>query len=781
MATKPTAHTRLAGRATTGCDREVLTMLDPHQPIAADSSDGVVTDQQWIRLGLPGLGDDQLRLAEARSQVLAGPLAEILGSSPIDAIEVLTCDGEHQEEYLLSPAPPGDAPVEAGQLTAAAATQGFDALLEAGVEPAIAALGLELDARLPDLIGVSVVDVDLEPVGATPLGTTRMVATTSDPIALEGTEAAHSLATAIAECATEDTSHLARTRVARTDEGSYLLEQQFAVVDGRNQALYPEERGDILTTSLTPALGTDERAGISTSRQILAERNWRARSLTEGPPVAHGTMPAAADGTPPADVRRTIRALLDDDYARLVGRQHKPGRLRAAYETLGVTPTIQLPDSAASLGAALGLVPQYHCGRWHAVDKRASPSIDSQVVVSEPAGLPADLQSMGTPPANGYDEPLSTPSAAALAAAEPWGPVSESLQRSAIRGLYEHGDTLLQNPPREAMCLRQSPAGVREPVVVSTTETLTRGDLVLAANRQRSAGGLTVITTSRTEADRICEALAQPFWAKRDGIGLYRTSLRYWMIHDRDRDWPGIVCRRLGTDLRWVLTTAGQVAARYDGSRIATAAPGAASMPAVSDLPIIWHTNDGLVLDWPGGDADSIGSLQQLPAYDLRPVSAPVVPTRPSYLDQVTVFVATDSGRLERYLPPRPAYLPGGDWPDKPAFETFLSKYTYRTDRDPLPIKGLISRFREWLHPQTVWPVPSLQEARRTLNEIVYNGLDVEVDVVHSGDGPHYDRQWRYPMEPAGRVLPLSTGSSPLSDSIARQLAAIRRQYETHV
>lgn len=731
---------------------------------------GEIDDRHWIRLALPGVNTERYRLRGARPDLLAEPLTTITETTPISMVSVLTMSGRDHEEYLLSGRSQQPDRIGRQELSRAASMEVFDHLLGADVERDVAALAAELEPRLLDRIGLTVVEVDLGPVGGTPAPTNRLVATTTEPLALDELGANHGFPPTLARLAERGCPHLARTRIARTTADTYCVEQQLATLDPARGALYGDEIGKLMTT--TPADGLGDAYDVSeltSSRQRLADAGWSVRTLGEGWPACHGTMPVAADGTSRGDAIATLRAMIDDEYARLCGRTHDRDRLQDAYDRLGVTPTIQVePDALASV---LGVVPNYDHGEWFPENAlgRAFPHVERVATLGEAAAT--DMATLSSGPTN----PPALPSDDDLDAIDPWMPTPRPLVRAAVRGLWEHGETRLETDvPREVTFGRPTSASASEPVVVGTKETLWPGDLILAAHRGGTASGVTVITDSRASASWVCDVYRRPFrFGGGDGVKLYQSPTRYWISED------GAVLRPAETRVVWHLDPDGTVTATHAGQRLLRTQSRTATLAGPSALPVIRPGESGYVLEEPDGERRRLSRVEAIPAYDLLPVALPVVPQRPSYLDIATVFVIED-GRLVRYTPSYPDVRGPEQWWAWPALDRFLGHYTYRTRTATLPIASLAEWFRVYLHPVTVRDLPSQSDALALVRHLAYDGPGRDVELRTDGSVMRCDRKWRYPLVPDGAVLPWSVGET-LPDDIARQFAEILTNHRTYV
>ncbi|MFC7058787.1 hypothetical protein [Halovenus salina] len=725
-------------------------------------TDGVVREQQWVRIIFPGVTDAQVQFETPKGGLLSRAVTEVLDETPLRMVEQLTYPGWDQHEYLFSSRPRRNIGFGKDALSTDDTADCFETLRDAGVEHTIAMLAAELDARLTDRIGCDVVEVDLTPVGTIPTRTCRLVGTTTNEIAFDqsGTESA--FATHIHSLTKQQTPHLARTRVAKTTADTYLVEQQLARFERAQQVLY----GDDVAALLEPVDGdlgsVYEPDALTSNYRRLGEMDWQARTLGEGLCRSHGAMVAHNDIGPGTDVETTMRAVTVDEYARLCGRDHDFERLRAVYEQLGVTPTVQL--ARESLTSVLGLVPNYGGGRWLSGDPvaRARPQLTLVTTVSDASGT--DREALG----RGLSTKFGTSISAEIEAVDVWPRPSSDLLQAAIRGLREYGDTVtIDGAPSEAAFVRTTPDGLSEPVLVGTADTLVAGDLIVAAERGGGNQGVTVVTATEADAQQIFDIYRTPFQTAGDThLALYPCSTQFWTFGNE------VALRSAGETVDWWLTPDGTLTATLDGTELTTgpmtdppADPGTPLLRVMKEPPhySVFHPERGLLATAPSVDRLAADLSQ-------HPIPLPVVPSQLSYLNCVTVFVV-NNGRLTRVTPDAPVATGDKTWLTA-ALEWFLNTFTYQAPGAQLSADTVTPQFRQYIAPQTTGRFPSTADVDWSIKTLTDYEDGDKLPQRPEGRLPVlFDRDWRYPHVPGQETLPQCLKSDSTANQLALRLA----------
>ncbi|TKX41360.1 hypothetical protein [Halorubrum sp. CGM4_25_10-8A] len=511
-------------------------------------------------------------------------------------------------------------------------------------------------------VGLSIVDADPNPVGASSAATQRLLSPTgpatpsfeTEPPAVESVLAAvrdrpHALAV-VATRGPDETTKIAVRLVDFSPETQIDTREALA-----------QSRADP-PVSLADHLGGSETI---TNRDLLEAHSWEVTTEyrlpgKQKPVLRKSSLPSheAWRADLAADLADTT-----EEYAQVFAPT--PGDPRAnGYRRLGMTG--QLPVAAEQLPAFFPVVSQqYPQSLWDDVAGRTAPHIRPVTPVAVPDTMTVAEQD---PTATGT---RTTPASLS-------GEYS-AFEQSVLRWCFERGidvaetDCSLSSVPFEL----NAPSGGRTLAYLIADE-LNRGRLLAAVwqvAHDPTLAGIRVFTETRDTANQTALTLLQPFKDARPSetvTPLYSQPRRLFGT-------AGVVVRPADTaPEQWVVTPANELQCRVDGTVVAAGELTGSLNPIADQLPQLVPTNGTVTLRHPQD-----GTTHAYESHDAARAATARIrrPARPASLatglEFATVFAHTGAD-FDQYLPTAAWDSKLTATPEAAAARIFRDTYTVR-------------------------------------------------------------------------------------------------------
>ena len=690
---------------------------------------------QWLHIVPPGVSDPDVQFDGPLTRILSAFIKSACDPPALAGVDILTYPGGYHRSYLLRPLPLAfvDGSMVAKRLSERA---DLSELVENGVDPAMAGFAKRAERELVNRIGLEVVNIDTTPLGKTPGTTLRFVSPTEAPDVSWDRNQSGSFNEYLSVLQRKQIPHFGRTIIGRTEANTFAVEQQVGLFGQDNHCLYTGDFARILRGSEASDLASNfHLSTLRSNLEVLAETSVRIRLGTPATPTAEKSLHGGVfeyDRRADAAVGDAASMILTSgsEYDRLFGRLTDPSGLREAYETLGVSPTLEIPPRL--LPQFLGLVPNYGGTTWkYQAPGRRIPLFTERMVIRS---------------ASGTDN--ISPAVSASTSQSSTSIATTDFAATVIQRLQEYGDTVSNRThpsvPVESYT-RETPSGETEPLIIGTGRTLSKGPLVAAADgvSEHPETGLTVVTDSKEAARSICKLLREPFDdVDRWWTTLYRLPDRHWV----NANTVGLLSR--GAEYTWQIDPTGKIRLCVDDEVVASGSP-TEDITVVSNTPaVFWGLKEPPHYSVFDSDKQlyetAATPLEILKDYQL--IQLPAVPSQPSYLSSVSVFYIANN-RLVAFDPAaKPAPITYRNTPETVA--QFIDTFSCEMSETILSGSTVIAEIREYLHALSSTPLPSESTIRYALWKFK-SQLNPSLDLAETNtsvDPNLWNHTWRYPF-----------------------------------
>lgn len=686
----------------------------------AGTADAVRNDQ-WVRLIPPGLTDADARIGKWIDELLSETIQDVLRSidTKLDAVDLLCYTGGAQREYLLRACTPSR--IAPSAVASSVSIEDFETVYSEATEPNALTkrFGKQLADRLPTRFGVEIVQVDTTPLGRTPTLTTRLLASSTSPLAISQDSPHGGLAIYLDALTEQQIPHVSRTIIAPAGPDTYHIEQQVGQFDPAARSLSRADLAEHMRNETGPALATqyDTDAVTSTWEQLRDEK-WEIKEPLRQPRCRPTLRRQNRDDD--AAIALYKLCTRNTDYQRLLGTLGDVSPLARRYGRLEQTPTLEV--TANSLSAMLGLVWRRHFRCWETQDDcpRRPPILEPLALIRSPRGTdPTDGHNPRVPVGNESATELWVPEQATV---DDWprftstpsptpGPQGDTGSR-AMRRLCEYGASI--GTPSEAStgrpgepfattpwvsAIHEAVHGNPSALVIDSSGDIPPGELIAAASHGAPTHTITVVTETESAAERAATILQTPF-IDVDGSEtvLYHRNACHWLTE------KFVVAVPHSASVRWTIDPSGTVrlyindelAAKgdvYDGSLglISSAADLATPMWIIDPgPPATVYGLDGEVYDRVA-DKDAV-------ATQYRSIPLPAVPGARWWTARATCIVLGADGPYV-YDPLRTFDLSTDEC--KMAIKRLFEAHTRPIDQT-LEATTIGTAFSKYLYPQTV-------------------------------------------------------------------------------
>lgn len=512
-----------------------------------------------IRLVLPGLENDNSkhRLPSEHAYPLTNVIIDVLDEqASVSEVEILTFPGAAGQEHVITPKVDAERRAARNDPVQTGLPDFGDAAATGQLERARKHLAARAADYLPESVGIEHCELDLSPLGVSPLPMSRLVLRKNRETVATNFVKTNPMAWTIRQLERLRQPYMIQTLIRRSSNANtYLVSVRCAVIDSAATVTSRTDFGELLESGPAFDLASIWRDyGLTTNRELPIRDFWKVYYQT------------------PVPKRRNYMELSDSYTARdlYVGQiefeEFRRGRsgANALYEDIFGYPRFPVRSNALELFALF--VPSYRASDlWTAGGPRRQPTINSQEVVR---AAPGTDHALGT----GSDAaPTGEPGVANAGKEGHVTLLAFTIQYYAeqdidIWAIEQDGDSV----PDAKLVQR----GQEHAVEVESTNRSKPANLLANAARARYTDSPVVfIAGSEDHANAIFNVLKQPFKSRRDaGAVLYNATTP---VAGRGDSQP--VLPDGATEATWVLTSTGDLEL-HSGDRVV--ATGDAESPA---------------------------------------------------------------------------------------------------------------------------------------------------------------------------------------------------------